>query len=109
MVAPSPRRRRSSFDVDPILGLVRVLSFLIILSLGIWVALSPSVIYAPTPRVVLYFLLSLIPAIIFGVEASSRFEFRLPGFCFTTAGAFAVCLGVLFLLTYLSKPEEKIA
>jgi hypothetical protein len=36
-------------------------------------------------------------------------ELKLPGFCFTTAGVFATCLGTLLVLTTLSKPEEKIA
>ena len=91
------------------MNIVRIVALSLILAVGIFVALSPSVIYAPTPKIVLYFLISLLPAIMFGAEASSRFEFKLPGFCFTTAGAFAACLGILVVLAHLSKPEEKIA
>jgi hypothetical protein len=81
----------------------------VILLVGVWVALSPGVVYAPTPRVVLYLLVALLPAILLGAEATSQFKLNLPGFLFTTTGAAAVCFGALLLLTYLSKPEAKIA
>ena len=88
---------------------VRTIIILLILLLGFYVALSPGVVYAPTPKVVLYLLMSLLPAILFGAEAVSKFKLQLRGFIFTTTGAFAACLGLLVLLTYLSKPEEMIA
>lgn len=89
---------------------VKIICMVLILGLGVFVALSPGVIYAPTPKIVLFFLISFLPSLLLGAEASSRFNLRLfPGFTFTTAGACAVCLGALLLLTYLSKPEEKIA
>ncbi len=97
------KRIKSLFDM------VRIIVLALIMIVGAIVALSPNLIYAPTPRVVLYFLVSLLPAILFGAEATSKFKFELPGFCFTTAGVFAACLGILLVLTSLSKPEEKIA
>lgn len=88
---------------------VKVVSVFLILGLGLFVALSPTVVYAPTPKVILFFLISFLPSLLFGAEATSRFKLRLPGFAFTTAGACAVCLGAMLLLNHLSKPEEKIA
>ena len=85
-----------------------IIVFLII-GLGLYVALSPSVVYAPVPKVVLFCLISFLPAILFGAEAASKFDLQLPGFAFTTAGAAAVALGTLLLLSYLAKPEQQIA
>ena len=81
----------------------------LILALGLYVALSPSVVYAPVPKVVLFCLISFLPAILFGAEAASKFNLKLPGFAFTTAGAAAVALGTLLLLNHLAKPEQQIA
>lgn len=88
---------------------LKIITIMLILALGIYVALSPGVVYAPTPRIVLYFLICFLPSLLLGAEASSRFELQLPGFVFTTAGACAVCFGALLLITHLAKPEEKIA
>jgi hypothetical protein len=74
-----------------------------------YVALSPSVVYAPVPKVVLFLLVSLLPAVLFGAEAASRFQLKMGGFVFATAGAAAVSLGTLLLLTHLSKPQQQIA
>ena len=76
---------------------------------GLYVALSPGVVYAPVPKIVLFCLISFLPAILFGAEAAARFDLKLPGFAFTTAGAAAIALGTLLLLSYLAKPEEQIA
>lgn len=82
---------------------------LIILGVAVFVALSPRIIYAPQPRVVLYFLLSILPAILFGTEAVARLKLDLPGFSFLSGGAAAVCFAMLWLLNHFSKPDEKIA
>lgn len=81
----------------------------VVLLLCVYVALRPKVVYAPVPRVVLFFLCSTFLAILFGAEAAARFELQLPGFTFITAGAAALSLGALWFLTKLAKPEEKIA
>jgi hypothetical protein len=88
---------------------LRIICAILILGLAIFVALKPGVVYAPSPRVILYFLVSFLPALVFGAEVSARFKLELPGFCFTTAGVFAACLGTLVVLDHLSKPQEKIA
>lgn len=88
---------------------IKVIAIAVILLLGIFIALSPGIFYAPVPRIVLFFLISLLPALLLGAEASSKFQLKLGGFIFTTAGACAVCFGALVLLTHLSKPEEKLA
>lgn len=81
----------------------------LILLLGIYVALSPNIVYAPVPKVVLFCLISFLPAILFGAEAAAKFDLKLPGFAFTTAGAAAISLGTLLLMSNLAKPEQQIA
>lgn len=82
---------------------------LLVLGLGLYVALAPGITYAPTPRVVLFFIISTIPALLFGSEIRSHFKVSLPGFIFSVAGAGAIFFGALFLLDHLAKPEERIA
>lgn len=87
---------------------LKVVAIIVVLALGLYVAFSPTLVYAPVPRIVLFFLICLLPAILLGAEASSQFRLELRGFLFTTAGACAVFFGALVLLNYLSKPGEKI-
>jgi len=94
---------------DRYLSIIRIIVVLAALALGIYVALSPGIVYAPVPRVILFLLVSLLPAVLFGAEAASRFELKIPGFVFATAGAAAVSLGILVTLHHLSKPQQQIA
>ena len=87
----------------------RIVVMSVVLLLCVYVALSPKIVYAPVPRMVLFFLVSVFLAILFGAEAVSQLQLKLPGFTFVTAGAAALSLGTLWFLTKLSKPEEKIA
>lgn len=87
----------------------RIIIAVLIIILGFFVALSPNLFYAPTPRVVLYLLVSCLPAILFASEASARFDMKIPGFVATAGGSAAIMFIALFLLTYLSKPELQIA
>lgn len=89
--------------------IVRIIMALAILIVALVVALSPRVVYAPQPRVVLYFLMSVLVAILLGAEAVAQLELKLPGFVLVSSGAAAVCFAMLWLLNHLSKPEEKIA
>jgi hypothetical protein len=88
---------------------VRILMVIAILGLGLFVALSPRVVYAPQPRVVLYLLLSLLVSVLMGAEAVARLQLQLPGFVFVSGGATAVCFGMFWVLNHFSKPEEKVA
>ncbi len=88
---------------------VRIIMALAILVVAVGVALSPRVVYAPQPRVVLYFLMSVLVAILLGAEAVAQLELKLPGFVLVSSGAAAVCFAMLWLLNHLSKPEEMIA
>ena len=81
----------------------------LILGAALYVALSPNLVYAPVPKVVLFCLIGFLPAILFGTEATSRFNLQLGWFAFTTTGAVAVIFGMLFGLTYLAKPQQQIA
>jgi len=88
---------------------LRIVISTVVLFIGIVVALSPGVFYAPVPRVVLYLLIALLPAILFGAEAAAKFELNFKAFSFTTVGAAAITFAMLFVLTHLSKPEQQIA
>ena len=90
---------------------VRTIAFVAILALGVFVALSPKVVYAPQPRVVLFLLMSVLVALLFGETATAvtHLQLDLPGFALLSTGATAICFGLLWLLNYLAKPEEKIA
>jgi hypothetical protein len=80
----------------------------LILALIIYVAVRPTVVYAPTPRVILLFAVSTLPALLFGSQVKAQFDIKLGWLVFTTSGIFAACLGVLTVLIHFSKPEEKI-
>jgi hypothetical protein len=88
---------------------IRVVTILVGLAIAAFVALSPNVAYAPTPRIILYLLTSLIPAILFAGEVSTRLQLRLPGLVFTATGTAAFTLTTLIILTHYSKPEAQIA
>lgn len=89
--------------------IARIVSAIVVLMLMVYVVLFPNVVYAPTPKIILYFLASSFLAILIGAEASTRFELKLPGFIGVTTGAAALCLITLVTLTHLSKPEQQIA
>jgi len=93
---------------ERVMETVRILIVIAVLGVGLYVALSPRVVYAPQPRVVLYFLLSVLLAILLGTEAVARLKLELPGFIFVSGGATAVAFAMLWVLNHLSKPEEKI-
>jgi hypothetical protein len=79
-----------------------------ILVLLLLVALTPGLVYAPVPRVILFLLSSIFLAVFIGAEASTQFKLKLPGFLFVTGGAGALALGTLFLLVYLTKPDKQV-
>ena len=49
---------------NDLLTVLRIFISIIVLLLGIFVALSPGIFYAPVPKVVLYTLISLLPAVL---------------------------------------------
>jgi len=89
--------------------ILRVVTVPLILILAFYVALSPNLVYAPVPRIILYFLVSLLPAILLSAESAARFELSIKNFYFFTTGAAAIMFALLFILTWLSKPEQQIA
>jgi hypothetical protein len=83
---------------------------LIVLPLVLWIIICrPTMVYAPSARVVLYLLVSIVPAVLFATVVAAQFEMKLPGFTMTAGGAFAGVLIVFVLLNHFSKPEEQIA
>ena len=82
--------------------IIRIIMALAILGLGVYVAMSPELVYAPTPRAVLFLLVAILPAILLAAEATAEFKMRLPGFVATGGGSFAVMIIVLFLLAYFT-------
>ena len=89
--------------------LIRIVTMLLILALAFYVALAPNIVYAPVPRVILFLLVALLPAILLGAESATRLKLELPGLVLTATGAAAILFGMLFLLNYLAKPQEQIA
>lgn len=87
---------------------LRVIAIALILLLLLVVALSPGLVYAPVPRIVLFLLASVFLAVLIGAEASTRFRLKLPGFLFVTGGASALALGTLFALVHLTKPDKQV-
>lgn len=71
----------------------------------LFVALNPSIGYAPVPRVVLFFLLAILFTLLFVGELDARFEMKLPGFIFSSTGVLAAMCGLLLLLNHLATPE----
>lgn len=111
MSSSSPQTTDTPNTLQPNLLITgaRVTALLAILAVGGYVALSPSVFYAPTPRVVLYLLASILPAILFGSEIAATFQWKVGSLIITAAGVFASILILLFFLTWLSKPQQQIA
>src|ERR1700686_1496929 len=75
-------------------------TFVALASLGIalCVSLWPGVVYSPVPKVALFSLLSLLPAILFGGRSRTAISGEAASICFLTIGAAALCLGTLLLL-----------
>jgi hypothetical protein len=88
---------------------VRIVVTILILVVAIVIVFMPNFSPAPAPRVILFLLVAMLPAILIGAEATTKFEFKLPGFLFTTGGTMAAVVGILMLLSHLAKPEEQIA
>ena len=102
---PDPGKERR----EMILFWVRVGATVLVLLLAVGVTFFPNLAYAPAPRVILFMLVALLPAILVGAEATTKFEFQLPGLLITAGGTFAAVLIVFFLLNYYAKPEQQIA
>lgn len=85
------------------------LILLLLVGVAAIVALSPTVVYAPVPRTVLFFVMGLVPGLVFGEKAQAEFKFGLPGFALTATGVTAVVFGAAVLLTNLAAPDERIA
>jgi hypothetical protein len=88
---------------------LRIVAVAAILLLMAFVALSPTMTYAPVPRLMLFMLASGALAIFLGAEASTRLELKLPGFALVTAGTAALAFGLLWFLTNTLKPELQVA
>jgi hypothetical protein len=88
---------------------LRIVVAVVCLLLAVFVALKPDITFAPVPKIVLYLLVSLLPAILFAGEATARFNLSLPVFTATATGAAAIVLITLLVLTHLTKAEEQIA
>jgi hypothetical protein len=98
-----PARRPNVVDT----GLTKVRPWLIAgaFVIAAFVALSPSVGYAPVPRVVLFFVLAFLFTLVSVGELDARFEMKLPGFLFSSTGVLAAMCGLLLLLNHLAAPE----
>jgi hypothetical protein len=72
---------------------------------ALYIALNPSIGYAPVPRVVLFFVLALLFTLVSVGELDAKFEMKLPGFLFTSTGVLAAMCGLLWLLNHLAASE----
>lgn len=91
-------------------NIVKLVIIFLLIGLGIYIVLfNPFIVYNSVPKIILFLLFSLLPAVLFGAEAQSKFKLNLPGFTFVTTGAAALCAGMLLLLVTLTKPEDRIA
>jgi hypothetical protein len=88
---------------------LRVAAVAAILLLMAFIALTPTVTYAPVPRLVLFTLASSAIAIFLGAEASTKLELRFPGFALITAGTAALAFGLLWYLNSTLKPDLQVA
>jgi hypothetical protein len=102
------KRSKASAKSLPPLGWLRIAAAVSILALGLWVALKPDIAYAPTSRVVLFFLLTFLPAILFAGELNANFHLNLGQFVASGTGAFAAMMIVLFTLDWLAKEDRQL-
>lgn len=72
-------------------------------------AFQPSLVYASTPRIVLFFLLALAPASLLSDTLTARFQLNLPAFAATAGGSTAVFFISLYSLDAQVKPETKMS
>ncbi len=91
------------------MSILRIITTLVILGLGVYVALSPGLVYAPTPRAVLFLFVAILPAILLADVATAHFEWKLLGFVATGGGSFAVMIIVLVALTYFTTSTDQVA
>ncbi len=72
------------------------------------VAIFLPISYTPTQRTMLFFVNSILLAILFGKNAQTKFNLKLPGFVFSTVGAAAIAMGCMVLLHHLNSPDISI-
>jgi len=93
--------------------IVRVVAVIVVIAEAVWVTFSPQALFAPTQRTVLFFLISLVPALLLGEMGSATLEvkgkMKALTFGFFAVGAIAVFFAALWSFDTLSKPEEQIA
>lgn len=89
--------------------IVRVGASIAILLMAMAVAFMPNLFYAPVPKIVLFFLVSMLPAILLGAEASDRFQLNLGWMVAVIGGGAAVSFVAFYLLVTFAKPEQQIA
>lgn len=81
----------------------------VLVALGVFVALMPSLTFAPVPKMMLLFLVSLLPAILFGSKITAQFNLEIKGMVISTGGMFASILILMLFFYSLTKPEQQIA
>jgi hypothetical protein len=87
---------------------LRMVAIALILLVLVYVVLSPGVVYAPVPKVILFLLSSVFVAVLVGAEATTKFRLQLPGFLFVTGGTGALILGILYGLVQVTKPDKQV-
>ena len=88
---------------------VKIIAAIGIFVLMGYIVLSPNVVYAPVPRLMLYFLSSSAIAVFLGAEAATRFQLKAPGMLFIAGGTVATMFLLLWFGTNYVKPEQQVA
>lgn len=88
---------------------VRIAATCLLVVVLIVVIFTPSVYYPPTQRTILYLVASLLIGLLVGAETTTQFKLDLKWFSFVSVGSAALVIFLCWWLTYLSKPDVKMA
>lgn len=87
-------------------GGVKIIVLAVCVFIVIYVLTRPSIVFAPTPRIVVFFALSILPIIVLTENISARLKVSIGnGLVFHATGATAVVFFGLFCLVKLSRPD----
>ena len=102
-------RSRAKTSIERTRDTVSLVIAVAILVLGLYVAWNPTLVYASTPRLVLFFLIAMLPSILFTSSVVATITADLKWLGFSATGPAAVLFIGLFFLDKYAKPEERLA
>jgi hypothetical protein len=98
-------------ELEKATHIVRLVATVLILLAALLVALSPGVVYAPVPKVILFTLVAILPGVLFGAEVLARtnFTLNLGVASLSAVGVGALFFGLFYMMTQFAKPEQQLA